>query len=173
MYLYSIYWKESVTSHGARSDRIITITKQDSGWPFRVIYASYNTSLLRGIQIGSYYLRNSSSDSYTALYSAIKHRFIMVVSQKSSSHYISFSYLNSESIRYYQVNQTNAIAINADANSSQAELYYSYAYYSRKYLARGRIDNSSSYLYNSTSYNIGSSNCANLIEVKDNIVAIS
>ena len=97
----------------------------------------------------------------------------MIVTQNSTSDYISSSYNYNSSTRYYQVNQTNAIAINADANSSQAELYYSYAYSASTYLARRRTYASSSRLYSSTSYDIGRSNCANLIEVKGNIVAIS
>ena len=172
MHLYSIDGSESVTSHGANSDRIITITKPGSTGPFRVRYALYNTSSTTAIRTGSYTLGNSSSDSYTPLYSAIKHRFIMIAAQDSGSYYISTFYNNSVLYQDTQVSQTHAIAIKSDKYSSEAKIYNSYNRSSSYYLAKRTSTSTSIVTLNQIKY-IGSSNCANLIEVEDNIVAVS
>ena len=170
MCLYRIGENEVVTSHGASSDKIITVETINSRSRFRLNYVSFNTSFISAVRINSVVYEEATS--YSPLYSAIKNEFIMLATRNVNNTVTISTLHNDGSDWNYSVDEVNAIAINSVVNSTQAKIYYSYAGSSSNYLTTG-MTNSSSSLYSSRSFDIGSSNCANLIEVNDNIVAIS
>ena len=76
MCLYRIGENEVVTSHGASSDKIITVETINSRSRFRLNYVSFNTSFISAVRINCVVYEEATS--YSPLYSAIKNEFIML-----------------------------------------------------------------------------------------------
>ena len=161
--------------HKATSDYIITAyLDYSSNDVLKVNFVSYNTSYNTTINQEQLSLSLSSS-SYTPIGLAFSKSFSMYATQNNSAsrHNIWIGTVGITSLRGQSTREIYGVAIR-DYSSSYAKIYYSYNCYGSVCLNAEVVDVNYT-IQSEANYSIGNlnTNCANLIEVNENIVAIS
>ena len=169
MCLCSIASGETVSSHGATRENIVTVTQSSTS--FYITSASSNTSSIRTTKTTHSY----GSTVYYPSSSKATDQFIllaMTIEGRNSSNiavYYNGSFSYNIEISSRSLTRCNGVTIRELEDSTNTEIYCSYS----GYLFIGANNfNETRFIY-SNEYSISSSNCADMIEADHNIIAIS
>ena len=174
MCLCSIGSGETVSSHGATRENVVTVTKSSTS--FYITLASSNSSNISSIGITKTTYRYENS-VYSPSSSYIKDPFILLAMTTSNIYnvviavYSNAYFLQNILLNFEELSSCKGVAIR-QLNSTQNKIYCSAYHSSSNYLYIGTTDLNSTRFRNFNRYNIIST-CSDTIEADHNIIAIS